>query len=173
MQQLLSKIYVTTEEPVVKGASVTTEATAIPGAPATTEVQNNSAEAQYNSASASDPVDAEAPAKILIPLEHCCIFTQPRAHLLQSPVQDTPKFSPAQEHICLIISLSRPTFRPCYLTDMQRDDVKRGNKGLTLTELALMILTSSTSHQHCTHYSVHTPHILRGNMYSHGYYVVT
>ena len=71
MQQLLSKIYVTTEEPVVKGASVTTEATAIPGAPATTEVQNNSAEAQYNSASASDPVDAEAPAKILIPLEHC------------------------------------------------------------------------------------------------------
>ena len=70
MQQLLSKIYVTTEEPVVKGASVTTEATAIPGAPATTEVQNNSAEAQYNSASASDPVDAEAPAKILIPLEH-------------------------------------------------------------------------------------------------------
>ena len=69
MQQLLSKIYVTTEEPVVKGASVTTEATAIPGAPATTEVQNNSAEAQYNSASASDPVDAEAPAKILIPSE--------------------------------------------------------------------------------------------------------
>ena len=72
MQQLLSKIYVTTEEPVVKGASVTTEATAIPGAPATTEVQNNSAEVQNNSASASDPVDAEAPAKILIPLEHCC-----------------------------------------------------------------------------------------------------
>ena len=71
MQQLLSKIYVTTEEPVVKGASVTTEATAIPGAPATTEVQNNSAEVQNNSASASDPVDAEAPAKILIPLEHC------------------------------------------------------------------------------------------------------
>ena len=70
MQQLLSKIYVTTEEPVVKGASVTTEATAIPGAPATTEVQNNSAEAQYNSASASDPVDAKAPAKILTPLEH-------------------------------------------------------------------------------------------------------
>ena len=69
MQQLLSKIYVTTEEPVVKGAPVTTEATAIPGAPATTEVQNNSAEVQYNSASA--PVDAEAPAKILIPLEHC------------------------------------------------------------------------------------------------------
>ena len=102
-----------------------------------------------------------------------CIFTQPRAHLLQSPVQGTLKFSPAQEHICLIISLSRPTFRPCYLTDMQRDDVKQGNKGLTLTELALMILTSSTSHQHCTHYSVHTPHILRGNMYSHGYYVVT
>ena len=102
-----------------------------------------------------------------------CIFTQPRAHLLQSPVQDTLKFSSAQEHICLIISLSRPTFRPCYLTDMQRDDVKQGNKGLTLTELALMILTSSTSHQHCTHYSVHTPHILRGNRYSHGYYVVT
>ena len=73
MQQLLSKIYVTTEEPVVKGASVTTEATAIPGASATTEVQNNSAEAQYNSASASDPVDAEAPAKILIPLEHCSV----------------------------------------------------------------------------------------------------
>ena len=70
MQQLLSKIYVTTEEPVVKGAPVTTEATAIPGAPATTEVQNNSAEVQNNSASASDPVDAEAPAKILIPLEH-------------------------------------------------------------------------------------------------------
>ena len=70
MQQLLSKIYVTTEEPVVKGAPVTTEATAIPGAPATTEVQNNSAEVQNYSASASDPEDAEAPAKILIPLEH-------------------------------------------------------------------------------------------------------
>ena len=65
MQQLLSKIYVTTEEPVVKGAPVTTEATAIPGAPATTEVQNNSAEVHNNSASASDPVDAEAPAKVL------------------------------------------------------------------------------------------------------------
>ena len=71
MQQLLSKIYVTTEEPVVKGASVTTEATAIPGAPATTEVQNNSAEVQNYSAPASDPVDAEAPAMILILLEHC------------------------------------------------------------------------------------------------------
>ena len=56
---------------MLKGAPVSTEATAIPGASATTEVQNNSAEAQYNSASASDPVDAEAPAKILIPLEHC------------------------------------------------------------------------------------------------------
>ena len=70
MQQLLSKIYVTTEEPVVKGAPVTTEARVIPGASATTEVQNNSAEVQNNSASDSDPVDAEAPAKILIPLEH-------------------------------------------------------------------------------------------------------
>ena len=94
MQQLLSKIYVTTEEPVVKGASVTTEATAIPGAPATTEVQNNSAEAQYNSASASDPVDAEAPAKILIPLEHCCwpFFLPPLAgrhtRLIQTAVMN-------------------------------------------------------------------------------------
>ena len=56
---------------MVKGAPVTTEATAIPGAPATTEMQNNSAEVQNYPASASDPVDAEAPAKILIPLEHC------------------------------------------------------------------------------------------------------
>ena len=56
---------------MIKGASVTPEASTISGASATTEVQNNSAEAQYNSASASDPVDAEAPAKILIPLEHC------------------------------------------------------------------------------------------------------
>ena len=71
MQQLLSKMYLTTGEPVIKGAAVTTEASAIPGAPATTEVQNSSAEVQNNSASASDPVDAEAPAKILIPLEHC------------------------------------------------------------------------------------------------------
>ena len=70
MQQLLSKMCLTTGEPVIKGAPVTTEATAIPGASATTEVQNNSAEVQNNSASASDPVDAEAPAKILIPLEH-------------------------------------------------------------------------------------------------------
>ena len=57
----------TTEEPVFKGAPVSTEATALPGASATTDVQNNSAEVQYNSASA--PVDAKAPAKILIPLE--------------------------------------------------------------------------------------------------------
>ena len=71
MQQLLSKIYLTTGEPVIKGASVTTEARAIPGASATTEVQNNSAEVQNDSASDSDPVDAEAPAIILIPLEHC------------------------------------------------------------------------------------------------------
>ena len=61
-------MYLTTGEPVIKGAPVTTEARAIPGASATTEVQNNSAEVQNNSA--SDPVDAEAPAKILIPLEH-------------------------------------------------------------------------------------------------------
>ena len=54
---------------MLKGAPVSTEAAAIPGASATTEVQNNSAEVQYNSASASVPVDAEAPAKILIPLE--------------------------------------------------------------------------------------------------------
>ena len=47
---------------MIKGAPVITEATAIPGASATTEVQNNSAEV---------PVDAEASAKILIPLEHC------------------------------------------------------------------------------------------------------
>ena len=52
---------------MLKGAPVSTEATAIPGASATTDVQNNSAEVQYNSASA--PVDAKAPAKILIPLE--------------------------------------------------------------------------------------------------------
>ena len=56
---------------MIKGAPVTPEASAISGASATTEVQNNSAEVQNNSASASDPVDAEAPAKILIPLEHC------------------------------------------------------------------------------------------------------
>ena len=55
---------------MIKGAPVTTEASAIPGAPATTEVQNSSAEVQNNSASDSDPVDAEAPAKILISLEH-------------------------------------------------------------------------------------------------------
>ena len=70
MQQLLSKMYLTTGEPVIKGAPVTTEARAIPGASATTEVQNNSAEVQNDSASDSDPVDAEAPAIILIPLEH-------------------------------------------------------------------------------------------------------
>ena len=63
----------TTEEPVLKGAPVSTEATAIPGASATTELQNNSAEVQNNSASASDPVDAEATAMILIPLELCLI----------------------------------------------------------------------------------------------------
>ena len=57
---------------MIKGAPVTPEASTISGASATTEVQNNSAEVQNNSASASDPVDAEAPAKILIPLEHCC-----------------------------------------------------------------------------------------------------
>ena len=56
---------------MIKGAPVTPEASTISGASATTEVQNNSAEVQNNSASASDPVDAEAPAKILIPLEHC------------------------------------------------------------------------------------------------------
>ena len=55
---------------MIKGAPVTPEASTISGASATTEVQNNSAEVQNNSASASDPVDAEAPAKILIPLEH-------------------------------------------------------------------------------------------------------
>ena len=54
---------------MIKGAPVTTEATTLPEASATTEVQNNSAEVRYNSASASVPVDAEAPAKILIPLE--------------------------------------------------------------------------------------------------------
>ena len=58
---------------MLKGAPVSTEATAIPGASATTEVQNNSAGVQNNSASDSDPVDAEAPAIILIPLEHCHI----------------------------------------------------------------------------------------------------
>ena len=56
---------------MLKGAPVSTEATAIPGASATTEGQNISAEVRYNSASASVPVDAEAPAKILIPLELC------------------------------------------------------------------------------------------------------
>ena len=55
---------------MIKGAPVTPEASTISGASATTEVQNNSAEVQNNSASASDPVDAEAPAMILIPLEH-------------------------------------------------------------------------------------------------------
>ena len=67
MQQLLSKTYVTTGEPVIKGAPVTPEASTISGASATTEVQNNSAEVQNNSA--SDPVDGDAPAIILIPLE--------------------------------------------------------------------------------------------------------
>ena len=76
MQQLLSKMYLTTGEPVIKGAPVTTEARAIPEASATTEVQNNSAEVQNDSASDSDPVDAEAPAIILIPLEHCCEATR-------------------------------------------------------------------------------------------------
>ena len=75
MQQLLSKMYLTTGEPVIKGAPVTTEARAIPGASATTEVQNNSAEVQNDSASDSDPVDAEAPAIILIPLEHCPVHS--------------------------------------------------------------------------------------------------
>ena len=56
---------------MIKGPPVTPEASTISGPSATTEVQNNSAEVQYNSASASDPVDAEAPAKILIPLELC------------------------------------------------------------------------------------------------------
>ena len=56
---------------MIKGAPVTPEASTISGASATTEVQNDSAEVENNSASASDPVDAEAPAKILIPLEHC------------------------------------------------------------------------------------------------------
>ena len=55
---------------MIKGAPVTPEASTISGASATTEVQNNSAEVQNNSASAPDPVNAEAPAKILIPLEH-------------------------------------------------------------------------------------------------------
>ena len=54
---------------MLKGAPVSTEATAVPGASATREVQNNSAEVPYNSASASVPVDAEAPAIILIHLE--------------------------------------------------------------------------------------------------------
>ena len=54
---------------MIKGAPVTPEASTISGASATTEVQNNSAEVQNNSASDSDPVDAEAPAIILIPLE--------------------------------------------------------------------------------------------------------
>ena len=58
---------------MIKGAPVTPEASTISGASATTEVQNNSAEVQNNSASDSDPVDAEAPAKILIPLEHWVI----------------------------------------------------------------------------------------------------
>ena len=39
-------------------------------------------------------------------------------------------------------------------------------------------LTPLTYHQHCTHsisnpHSVHIPHVLRGNMYSHGQYVGT
>ena len=72
-------MYLTTGEPVIKGAPVTTEARAIPGASARTEVQNNSAEVQNNSASASDPVDAEAPAKILIPLELCMRQWQAKA----------------------------------------------------------------------------------------------
>ena len=61
---------------MLKGAPVSTEATAIPGASATTEVQNNSAEVQNHSASASDPVDAEASAMILIPLELWCKITR-------------------------------------------------------------------------------------------------
>ena len=61
---------------MIKGAPVTPEASTISGASATTEVQNNSAEVQNNSA--SDPVDAEAPAKILIPLEHCLDITKCR-----------------------------------------------------------------------------------------------
>ena len=80
-------MYLTTGEPVIKGAPVTTEARAIPGASATTEVQNNSAEVQNNSASDSDPVDAEAPAIILIPLEHCfhlTILLSQTARMLQT-----------------------------------------------------------------------------------------
>ena len=65
---------------MITGAPVTPEASALSGASATTEVQNNSAEVQNNSASASDPVDAEAPAKILIPLEHC---VQPLVHMIE------------------------------------------------------------------------------------------
>ena len=70
---------------MIKGAPVTPEASTISGASATTEVQNNSAEVQNNSASASDPVDAEAPAKILIPLEHCQICTKNSKCLLNCP----------------------------------------------------------------------------------------
>ena len=88
-----------------------------------------------------------------------CIFTQPRAHLLQSPVQDTLKFSPAQEHICLIISLRRPTFCPCYLTDMKRVDVKQSKEGLTYK------LTWMLYHRHLQHPinilpTQHPPHTL-------------
>ena len=76
---------------MIKGAPVTTEAIAIPGASATTEVQNNSAEVQNNSASDSDPVDAEAPAMILIPLEHCgkCMLFATCVTLVISNINNT------------------------------------------------------------------------------------
>ena len=77
-------MYLTTGEPVIKGAPVTTEARAIPGASATTEVQNNSAKVLNNYASDSDPVDAEAPAIILIPLEHCLACPVLALHSLES-----------------------------------------------------------------------------------------
>ena len=50
--------------------------------------------------------------------------------------------------------------------------------GLIRVNLDDIPLTPPTSHQHCTHststpHSVHLPHVLRGNMYSHGQYVGT
>ena len=91
---------------MIKGAPVTPEASTISGASATTEVQNNSAEVQYNSASASDPVDPEAPAKILIPLEHC-LQSSPNSEVLhQIAVCDA--FAHEESHS----ESFRPSLRP-------------------------------------------------------------
>ena len=98
-----------------------------------------------------------------------------RAHLSRSPVQETLKFSPA--HVCLIISPSRPTFCPSSLTDMQSVDAKQGNEGLTYrvsVDNIDIINIPSTLYPlniHPTFYPQST--YFEGNMYSHGYYVVT